>query len=403
MAVGTLGMIMTSPGQTYTQSIFIEFLITDLKINRSVLSTLYSLGTLVGGFSLPLVGKQIDRLGTRKTITLVAILLGISCIYMGLVQNAWMVGIGFILVRMLGQGSLGLISQTAINQWWVQKRGLIMGISGLFMALFGMGAFPNLVYWLIEVFEWRVTYMLLGLSLLVIMAPLGYLFIRNRPEDHGLNPDGASDQYMDDERLALAASHEDNDWTLKEAIRTQAFWVMALSSSLFAMLITGLTFHLVDIFQMQSLGAASAASVYVPIAITAAVSHLIGGYISDRFPLKYLMAIGLFLLSSSLFMIPIIASTISVIIFGVLVGLSNGITRAVSQIVWPSFFGRAYLGSILGFTSALGIIGAAIGPLPFGIVQDLTGGYIPVIYASAVASIILGVLNFTIKKPKKAI
>ena len=112
MAAGTLGMIMTSPGQTYTESIFIEFIIKDLNISRSLISSLYAFGTLVGGFILPFWGKQIDRQGTRKMVTLVSILFGLSCIYMGFIQNALMVRLGFILVRMLGQGSLGLISQT---------------------------------------------------------------------------------------------------------------------------------------------------------------------------------------------------------------------------------------------------------------------------------------------------
>ena len=61
MAAGALGMIMTSPGQTSTESIFIEYIIKDLSISRSLVSTLYSFGTLVGGFSLPLWGKQIDK------------------------------------------------------------------------------------------------------------------------------------------------------------------------------------------------------------------------------------------------------------------------------------------------------------------------------------------------------
>lgn len=401
MAVGTLGMIMTSPGQTYTESIFIEFLIRDLNISRSLISSLYALGTLVGGFSLPLIGKQIDRLGTRKMMTLVAILFGSACIYMGFVQNAWMIGLGFIMVRMLGQSSLGLISQTAINQWWVQKRGLIMGISGLLMALLGMGAFPNIVHWLIALLDWRLTYILLGLSLLLFMAPIGYLFVRDRPEDFGLQPDGTISKRQDPEQLGLSSSPEQENWTLREAIRTRAFWVIAISSSLFAMLMTGLTFHLVDIFKTQSLSAASAASVFVPIAVTAALSNFVAGYLSDNIPLQHLMAIGLIFQSISLFMVTILQGPWLILVFGVLLGLTNGLARAVGQIVWPTFFGREHLGSILGFTSALGVFGAAIGPLPFGIVYDLTGGYHWVLYISAAVSLVLGIYNFTIQKPHK--
>ncbi|MFW5714483.1 MAG: MFS transporter [Brevefilum sp.] len=139
MAVGTLGMIMTSPGQTYTGSIFIKILIRDISLSRSLISSLYSLGTFIGGFSLPLKGKQIDRHGTRKMMTLVAILFGLACIDMGFMKNAWMIGLGFIAVQMLGQGSLGLISQTTINRFesrWKKQKSLQLFCSNHFSASF---------------------------------------------------------------------------------------------------------------------------------------------------------------------------------------------------------------------------------------------------------------------------
>jgi len=400
MAVGTLGMIMTSPGQTYTESIFIEYLIEDLAISRSLISTLYSAGTLVGGFSLPFWGKQIDRHGTRKMVTIVALLFGLSVIYMGFIQNALMVGLGFILVRMLGQGSLGLISQTAINQWWVNKRGTIMGISGLLMALLGMGAIPGLVYRLITTFDWRMSYFILGGTVLLIMTPVGYLFFRNRPEDFGLNPDG----------LEVEINHQDQgfhkqpigeNWTLKEAMRTRTFWIFGSSTALFTLLATGITFHLVSIFQMQGLPPSIAASVFIPIAITAAIINLIGGYLSDRIPLHYLLAFGLFLLAISLLLGLWINNAGTALLFGILFGATNGLIRAVGQVVWPSFFGREHLGSIYGFTSALAIIGAALGPLPFGLAYDFLGSYQPVLLIFIALSVILGVISLTSRKPQK--
>jgi MFS family permease len=402
MAAGTLGLIMTSPGQTYTESIFIEQIIQDLSISRSWISTLYSFGTLVGGFSLPFWGKKIDHHGTRKMVTVISILFGVSCIYMGLVQNAWMVGVGFILVRMLGQGSLGLVSQTAINQWWSRKRGTIMGISGLLMALLGMGAFPNLVHSLISVYEWRTAYIILGIGLLAIMAPVGFLFFRDKPEDFGLEPDGIEKHEQgDSQTLQTGKPAEVNEsWTLKEALHTRTFWIFGVGFSLFAMLITGLTFHLVSIFQAQNQTASLAASVFVPIALTAAGVSLLGGYLSDRIPLRYLMAIGLTLQALSLIMTLLIRGTLSALAFGVVVGATNGISRALGTVTWPSFFGRQYLGSIYGFTSAMTIIGAALGPMPFGFAYDLLGTYQPIlIIGFAGLSIVLALISLTAHKP----
>ena len=401
MAAGTIGMIMTSPGQTYTESIFIEYLINDLTISRSLISSLYAFGTLVGGFSLPFWGKQIDRRGPRKMVTIISILFGLSCIYMGFVQNALMIALGFILIRMLGQGSLGLVSQTVINQWWVRKRGMIMGISGLLMALLGIGGFPPLVYWLISAFDWRMAYITLGIGLLVFMVPIGLLFFRNRPEDYQLQPDGIQNNTSGELNALIEGYEEEENWTLKEAIHTTAFWVFGISLSLFALLITGLTFHLVSIFLNQGLEASLAAGVYLPIAITAAGSNLLIGYLSDHVNLGYLLAAGLLFQAVSLLMALWISDPLSVILFGIILGITNGIPRALGTVVWPSFFGRKHLGSIFGFTSAMMVIGAALGPLPFGFAFDRIGSYHPVLWVFAGISILFGVVCLLTRKPSK--
>jgi MFS transporter, OFA family, oxalate/formate antiporter len=97
LLVGTIGLVMTSPAQTYNVSIFIDHFIQDLGISRSLVSTLYSAGTLVGSFTLPFWGAQIDRFGPRRMATLISILFALACIYMGFVQSAVMLVFGFVL------------------------------------------------------------------------------------------------------------------------------------------------------------------------------------------------------------------------------------------------------------------------------------------------------------------
>jgi MFS transporter, OFA family, oxalate/formate antiporter len=401
MAAGTLGMIMTSPGQTYTESIFIESLIKDLSLSRSLVSTLYAFGTLVGGFSLPFWGRQVDYHGSRKIVTVVSILFGLSLIFMGFVQTPLMVGLGFILIRMLGQGSLGLVSQTAINQWWVRKRGLIMGLSGLLMALIGMGGFPSLVHWLISVLDWRAAYIILGLGLLLIMAPVGFLFFRNRPEDYQLQPDGIVSDQPETTQHAFDDDPVEINWTLDEALHTRAFWFFGFSLSFYVLAVTGLTFHIVSIFQTQGLDSSLAASVFLPIALTAALSNMLVGYLSDRVPLQVLLSVGLLLLAAALATAQWLAGIGSVLIFGIVFGISNGFARTLGSVVWPAFYGRQHLGSIYGYTAVLTIIGAAIGPLPFGIVFDQIGSYKPVLWITALISMLLGLGSLLTRKPQK--
>ncbi|PON16701.1 hypothetical protein C2W62_17015 [Candidatus Entotheonella serta] len=126
----------------------------------------------------------------RAMIVLITVLFGLACLYMGTVQNGLMLCLGFFALRALGQGSLSLVSRIVVNQWWVRCRGFAVGIVGMSYALIGRAGFPVLINTLIPLYSWRGTYSILGLLLFLVMLPLGWLLVRNRPEDYGLWPDG---------------------------------------------------------------------------------------------------------------------------------------------------------------------------------------------------------------------
>jgi MFS transporter, OFA family, oxalate/formate antiporter len=400
-AVATLGSVMTNPGQTPVVSIFIDRFIADLDISRSLVSTLYMVGSLVGGLSLSFWGMQIDRRGTRFMMTLIAGLLGVACIYMGFVNNAVMLGLGFVMLRMLGQGSLSLVSQTTINQWWVRRRGLVVGISGVAVSLLGLGAFPNVVQQLLARYEWRTTYAILGSVLLLGMAPLAFLFVRDRPEDYGLEPDGDP---LAKEVPAPGAAFlsEEPAWTLGDAVRTPAFWVVGLSVALSALIGTGLFFHLVDIFQSHGLGPEVAAAVYLPISITAAMVRLASGYLADRWPLRYLLAGAMALMTVIAIMVQFLTRGPIVLVFGILLGIDSGLFQTVGGVIWADYFGRKHLGSIAGFASSLGTLGSALGPLPFALARDLLGTYDLALWIAAALPVALIVANIVVGPPTRS-
>ncbi len=405
LGVGMGGMIMTSPGQTYAVSIFLEPIIAELEISRSLVSSLYTGATLLGSLALPLVGRLIDRSGPRAVMTGVALLFALACAFMGLVANVTMLAIGFVAIRLLGQGSLMLTSQNLINRWWIERRGLVMGIAGMAMSVLGLGGFPNLIHWLIGLSDWHTAYVALGGLVLAVMVPLGLIFARNRPEDHGLSPDGrsaedSSDPEAEAQSRADAGGREVN-WTLDEAIRTAAFWVVALGVAVKAMLSTGLTFHIVSIFQDNGLTADAAAAVFVPIAVTTALANLGSGVLADRIQPRFLLVVSLAVQAVSLLMATHLASIEVAIVYGVTLGVTDGLTRTVNSMIWATYFGRAHLGSITGITSTIVIFGSALGPMPFGIARDLMGSYETVLMISAVIPVGLGLANVWVKRPVK--
>lgn len=400
LAAGTLGLVMTSPGQTYAISIFIEHLIGDLGLSRSYVSTLYMVGTVSASFAMPVVGRQIDRHGSRAMIVLITVLFGIACLYMGLVQNAWMLCFGFFALRALGQGSLSLVSRIVVNQWWVRRRGFAIGIVGMSYALIGRAGFPVLINALIPVCGWRGTYSILGLLLLVVMLPLGWLLVRNRPEDYGLWPDGQPPTATPGDKTTAPlwsktrwaqATFVEVHWTLAEVLRLPVFWLLSAGFSSMSALNTGLTFHIVSIYLDNGLTPTIAASSFVPIAITSAFIQLGSGMLLDRFPARFLLAMSLFLHAVLLAMAPYLRSIEMALGFGVIMGMASGLQQTIGNSIWAMYFGRQHLGSITGATTTISVASSAMGPMLFGIARDLWGSYTFILLISATLPLILGI------------
>ena len=398
LIVGTLGLIMSSPGQTYSVSIFIERFIEDLGISRSLVSSLYMVGTIGGSLTLPFVGRLIDRRGSRLMVIVIALAFGLVCIYMGAVRNSLMLVLGFFGIRMLGQGSMTLVSRNVINQWWVRRRGVMMGISSLFLAVLGTGAFPPLINWLIKNFGWRTAYPILGVSVIALMVPIGYFFFRNQPELYGLEPDG--------ELVAQIVAEDDSEpieenWTVQQVIRTRAFWLILLGIASFNMFGTGITFHVVSIFADRGLSADTAANLFLPISIVTAVVALLSGLIIDRVEAKYLLVVALLMQTATLLLANFLTPSL-VLLYSVIFGMTNGVTQTLMGVIWANYFGRANLGAISGVTFFFGAASSGLGPLWYGVGRDLMGSYGPALYASALFPLVLAILSFTIKRPRLA-
>ena len=405
LIVGTLGVIMSSPGQTYSFSIFIEEFIRDLGLSRSSVSGLYTVGTITGSLMLPYIGRLIDKHGSRRMVVLIALAFGLACIYMSTVSTFLMLGIGFVFMRMLGQSSITIVSRNVMNQWWVRRRGFVLSISTLVSATLGTGMFPGLINWLIPQFGWRSTYVILGAMVMGVMIPIGFAFFRDRPELFGLFPDGLKNQAeadaLDKVAKAEVVTVDAENWTAQEAMATSAFWIIALSIAASSMLGTGLTFHIVSIFQESGLTADLAAAIFLPMSITTSLMSIPFGWLIDRFEAKYLVVAGLTMLTIVIIFSGYISSPAVAVLYGILFGLGNAFDRVVGNVIWANYFGRPNLGAISGATMTIGAAASGLGPLVYGVGFDLSGSYRPALWLSAIYPVIMIALVLNVRRPTK--
>ncbi|TLS38347.1 MFS transporter [Pseudalkalibacillus caeni] len=380
VAIAALGVFFSGPGQTYSVSVFIDYYIKDFEWSRSLVSGIYSSATLLAGLLLSVIGRMVDKHGQRKMAVLVGTMLAVACFWNSFIIGPIMMFIGFFLIRLFGQGSMTLVPNTLVPQWFIAKRGRALS----FMAIGGFlssAAFPPLNAWMITSFGWQTTWRIWGTILLIVFVPLAYFFVRNRPEDIGLLPDDASNpKKVKEEKEELQSIDEDVSWTLKEAMRTRAFWLILFCVSIPALVNTGLTFHLVSILGGNGLSTTTAATVLSIMAVVGFPVTMVSGFILERVKVHIVLAVSFLGQITFILMLNHVNTFILAVLFGIIWGMIGGIERITLNIIWPDYFGREHLGSIKGVAMTTMVIGSAFGPLPFGIAYDIFGGYTEILY-----------------------
>jgi len=383
LTAGTSGFARTIPGQTVGVSVFLDLIIGDLGMQRSTVSFLYTIGTLVGSFSLPFVGRAVDRHGPRRAVLVIGTGFAVACGFMGTVNGVVMLAVGFTLIRGFGQGALGLVSMHSINLWFVRRRGLAVGLAGLGFAL-ATATVPVLLNTLIGQVGWRTAYAILGVFVAAVVLPVCGGLFRFAPERYGLEPDGRS------RSGAMPVASTERNLPLGVARRTLTFWLYTIGSFLSAMLGTGLVFHHFSIMAANGIDRDAAATVFLAFGVVLAASNLVTGWLLDRIPPRFLLAVAQAALASALLMATRLSG--SLVLYGVLLGVMQGMMTAIGQTVYAHYFGRAHLGSIKGMVSTITVAGTALGPLAFAVGFEQSGSYRPVLTLAALAPLAIAVI-----------
>lgn len=398
LIIAALSYFFSGPGQTYSISIFIDHYIDKFNWSRSLISSLYSMATLGSGLIMTGVGRYIDKLGQRKMLTIVPFVFGLACFWMSSIFNPIMIFIGFLFLRLLGQGSMTLIPQTLIPHWFKNKRGFALSIMGL-GGVIASSLLPPLNNWMIGSLGLKFTWWFWGILLIFLMTPLGWFFIRNKPENIGLTPDGVE---KGDFRAKITPRvYMSNDpWTLKQAMTTRAFWFMIYCIVVPSLVNTGLTFHMVSIVTEKGFSSGFAAYILSISAIIRLPITFLAGYLLDRIRVHILKAVNFFLLAGALFLILQADSKITLIIYALVHGVFMVFDNVSTGVLWPNYFGNKYLGSIRGFTMTAIVIGSSLGPLPFGIAYDHFGGYKEVMIITMILPILAIIAAFVSPPPE---
>ena len=388
LAVGMVGNFCSGPGQTFTVSVFIDPLIAEFGLSRASISGAYGTGTMIGALGLSFVGLLIDRHGPRIVLAGAGLMLGLTCLLFPWAGGLAGLYLLFTAQRFFGQGSIPLACNNLVSQWFMRRRGLALSLLGMGGSL-GFAVFPPVVQALIAVWGWQWTFAGLGVFVWVVLVPLASSLVVNKPEEMGLEPEVSHPRAPVQTGTDHPLPAREVNWTRREAFRTRQFWVLSLGKAIHGALITGLTFHQISLMGAQGVSASMAAMALTVGALARMAAGLLMGPLLDRFPVHLILSAGFGMMAVGMAYLVRVDSTATAFLYASILGVAGGTLMTGSAFAFPHYFGRAHLGSIQGPANTVGILGAALGPIPFGVAFDLLGGYRGAILVQAVFPVIL--------------
>ena len=393
LGLAAAAMVATLPGRTQGLGLVTEPLIADLGIDRVAYAEVNLWATLVGAaFCIP-CGRLLDRFGSRIVLTAVLLALGVTVVAMSAAAGLVALAVAVTLTRGFGQSALSVASLALVGKWFARRLDVAMGVFSVLVGIGFIAAFPAVGQAALA-FGWRPAWLAVGAVQILLIAPLAWLFVRDDPETAGLVVDG-------DEATA-ERDGSPTDLTVWEALQTPAFWMFALSSSLFGLVYSGIALFNQSILEERGFDATTFHQVLVISTLVGLVANFAGGVLAARWPIQRVMGLGMAVLACALVGLPAVRTTLHVVLYGIAMGVAGGVVTVVFFSVWGRVFGRSHLGRIQGCAQMMTVFASAAGPLLLAETLARTGSYAGIFYGLAVVVVALGLGCWWVALPSRA-
>jgi MFS family permease len=386
--VAAAAMIGTLPGRTHGLGLITERLLNDLQLKRSVYANINLWATVIGAAFCWPAGILLDWYGVRRVLAVIALLLGGVVVAMTHVTHPVSLFLLVLLTRALGQSMLSVASLTLVGKSFGNRLGLAMGAYSFLIGV-GFGVAFKGVGQAVHNYGWRPTWSAIGYTLIVGLAPAAWLLVRDRPDSERHNssiPTGAA-----------------SDFTVRQALWTQAFWVFAIASSIYGLISSGIGLFNQAILQERNVEEQTYHTVLLVSSICGMLANLSGGWAATRVPLGRLLAGAMGLLAISLASLPLVTSTWQVYTYAVAMGAAGGVVTVSFFTVWSAAFGQTHLGKIQGWAQMMTVVASAAGPVVFEQSNARTGSYMGAFYLLAPIALALSLAAWTTRLPRRAI
>jgi MFS family permease len=387
-------------------SLLLPPLIGEFGWDRGLVAGAFSFGFFVSAALAPVFGRLMDRYGPRVIIGTGVCLMGLGLLTATAIEQPWQLYATLGVLVTVGAGLMTYTAQSLfLPHWFIRRRALAISIA---FSGAGVGAIV-LLPWMETIIGrdgWRASCLAMGLLVLLVIGPLT-LFLRLRPGDIGLLPDGASRAAHAEAGRPLANVVDPAwaaiEWTLARALRTRRFWWIALGyfCALFAWYAVQVhqTKYLIEI-GFTPLVAAWSLGIVSVVAIPGQIA--LGG-LSDRVGREWVWTIACCGFAVCYAALIALENTPSYGLLYLMVISQGFLGYAVTSVMGPivaEIFEGPHYGTIFGAMTVALTGGGAVAPWAAGVIHDATGSY-RLAWALAIACCVVSVAAIWIAAPRK--
>jgi len=359
----------------YTFGLFISSLQNNFGWGRGDIMVASTISAIIMGILGPFVGRLVSRYGASRVMTIGAVIAGSGFVVLSQIHQLWHFYAGHTLVG-IGLAAAGFVAATTvISNWFKKRRGTALGIMTTGVGAGGLLLAPLFGGYLIPNYGWSTAYLIFAILVWMII-PLAVFVVKTKPSDMGLNPDGVSDEELNNEIENLPSAS--NGISARAALSYSAFWLMVVSMGIGSFSLSGVIQNQAPFLEDVGFSLQTASMVVGATGLGSLIGKLLFGWLCDRILAKYAwcLALGLQIAAINVLMnLTVDATTQQLWAYAILMGLGFGGLLPTMSMLTSTNFGLASYSVIFGMLTLAQSTGHAFGPLYAGYMFDSTGSY----------------------------
>ena len=393
-------MALIGVGPRQGLGLFFDRWTDEFGVSISMLSLMVGVGWLVNGIAHPFVGNLTDRYGGRIVMSVSMVVIGVGSFLMGAAVNLWMLALVYVPLVSVGMAGILFVPASAVaSRWFKRQRGIAISVLTSGASVGGMLMVPFMAY-MLDVVDWRVTWMVVG-GMLLGASPLLWFVLRNNPRELGLWPDG--DDGPADAVAATSVTGLGRQGPLavdrwQTAYRSSPMWVLTLGYVVCGITTGSIAVHFVPYAVSVGISVKTAALAFALLNLINLAAVLTTGVISDRMLRKNLLTVVYGVRGLAFVALVVFPPGVGLWVFAIVGGMSW--LASVPQVgaLTAEIYGIQRAGTLNGMLTLVHQVGGALAVFGAGLIFDLSGSYEPFLIVAAATLVFASLVSWVLRE-----